>query len=54
MRDVIAGDRELSPSEVRRVQLRQREVVHRLHYVIVGARRYRRVTTLHHIGDVKR
>ncbi len=53
MRDVIANERELSASEVRRYELRQRNMVYRLDYVIVcGAdRKRRRVTTFHHIGS---
>jgi hypothetical protein len=57
LRDVIANDRELSASEVRRYALRQRNVVYRLDYVIIGANRRRRMTTFHHIGsddDLKR
>lgn len=56
MRDVIANERELSASEVRRYALRQRDLVYRLDYVIISANRRRRVTTHHHIGsdDLKR
>lgn len=53
MREVITTDRELTTSEIRRVQLRQRNVVHKLGYVVVsGNRRRKRVTTFHHIGDL--
>lgn len=56
VRDVIANERELSASEVRRYALRQRDMVYRLDYVIVGGNGRRRVTTHHHIGsdDLKR
>ena len=56
MRDVIANERELSTSEVRRYALRQRDVVYRLDYVIITNKRWRRVITDHHIGsdDLKR
>ncbi len=47
---MIANERELSASEVRRYELRQRNMSYRFDYVIVRANRRRRVTGFHHLG----
>ncbi len=52
MREVIANDRALSASEMRRYRLRQRGRVYRLGYVIVrSSRARRRVVAVHHINE---
>ncbi len=48
---MITIDRELSASEVRRYEVRQRNIVYRLDYVIIRGNRRRHVTGFHHIGS---
>ena len=52
MREVIANDRALSASEMRRLRIRQRGRVYRLGYVIVrSSHARRRVVAVHHINE---
>lgn len=48
---MIANERELSASEVRRYELRQRNMTYRLDYVIIRGNHQRRVSGFHHIGS---